>query len=344
LAEKTATVCASPSDVRRIEVIAPGDVGAACDLRYVRERGANISIPFHANNDASWCDAKARDLVEQLSAEGFSCGSAETSLAASESARAVPAEPVRPPTELAGATLEPAAAEASTPNPFSAEDDLAAARRQKAEADSVALTEAAPAQVDAEIAAPALAGGAPVDLMAAAAPIMVRAPKPQSGGAGRLVGVTPGARATAPTLASAAGAPTPILTLASRPAEEVIEGVLSAQVAAWNDGDLDGFMAGYWNSPDLVVVAGAEKAVGWKEAERRYKARYRGPEEFGRLTHEAIEVAMVDPATARVTGRYRHEQAGATTSGRFILTMKDFDGRWRIVHDQTTPDAAPVTP
>src|SRR5512132_3214165 len=31
-----------------------------------------------------------------------------------------------------------------------------------------------------------------------------------------------------------------------------IRSVMDKQVAAWNAGDIDGFMAGYWRSPDLV--------------------------------------------------------------------------------------------
>ena len=31
-----------------------------------------------------------------------------------------------------------------------------------------------------------------------------------------------------------------------------VKAVWTAQAEAWNRGDLDGFMAGYWKSPDLV--------------------------------------------------------------------------------------------
>lgn len=369
----TAQICTSAADERRIEVAAPGEVGAACDLRYVRERGANVSIPYHANNDAAWCLRKAQELIEQLTQEGYSCGPAAAEYAALAGGEA--ATPRPPTSSIDSRALAPApdapspiaaspdvsapeapvtAAAASLPNPFSAEDDLAAARAQKAEADSVAAAEAAdlpPLTEEAPTQPVALADGSPVDLTAGAKPIMVRAPKPASGGAGRLVGVAPGARVSEPSLASAgpgvaapASSPAPLLTFASRPAEEVIRGVLAAQVASWNDGDLGGFLAGYWNSPDLVVVSGQEKAVGWKEIERRYLARYRSVEEFGRLSHDDVAVTMVDAATARVTGRYRHEQAGAMSTGAFVLTMKDFDGRWRIVYDQTSPGAANLNP
>ena len=34
------------------------------------------------------------------------------------------------------------------------------------------------------------------------------------------------------------------------------QAVLDAQVSAWNAGDLDGFMAGYWNSEELKFLSG----------------------------------------------------------------------------------------
>ena len=57
------------------------------------------------------------------------------------------------------------------------------------------------------------------------------------------------------------------------PPEVAIRAVLDAQVAAWNKGDLDGFMEGYWNSPDLSFYSGRDKKKGWKETRDRYMRR-----------------------------------------------------------------------
>jgi hypothetical protein len=46
--------------------------------------------------------------------------------------------------------------------------------------------------------------------------------------------------------------------------EDAIKQVLNDQVAAWNKGDLDGFMKGYWNSPDLTFFSGNNKTQGWQ--------------------------------------------------------------------------------
>ena len=48
----------------------------------------------------------------------------------------------------------------------------------------------------------------------------------------------------------------------------------AAQVAAWNRGDLDGFMAGYWKSPDLVFFSNGTRTRGWQATLERYQKRY----------------------------------------------------------------------
>jgi hypothetical protein len=42
-------------------------------------------------------------------------------------------------------------------------------------------------------------------------------------------------------------------------ARKAILGVLDAQVKAWNKGDLDGFMVGYWESPELSFFSDKTK-------------------------------------------------------------------------------------
>ena len=51
-----------------------------------------------------------------------------------------------------------------------------------------------------------------------------------------------------------------------------IEHVMRAQVEAWNRHDLDGFMAGYWNSPELTFFSGAKQTSGWQATLDRYRS------------------------------------------------------------------------
>jgi hypothetical protein len=42
-----------------------------------------------------------------------------------------------------------------------------------------------------------------------------------------------------------------------------VEHVLLQQVDAWNRPDLEGFMAGYWKSPELTFFSNGEVTSGW---------------------------------------------------------------------------------
>src|SRR5262245_37886031 len=60
------------------------------------------------------------------------------------------------------------------------------------------------------------------------------------------------------------------------PAQAAIRRLLDDQAAAWNRGDLPGFMAGYWNSDDLSFYSGKDKNNGWQATFDRFRTRYQG--------------------------------------------------------------------
>lgn len=123
--------------------------------------------------------------------------------------------------------------------------------------------------------------------------------------------------------------------------EEVASGaraVLDAQVEAWNRGDLEGFMAGYWRSPDIVFCSGATVTKGWEETLARYRKRYQSEgREMGRLRFDSVEVIPLgeDAALARGAWRLRTSD-GKEPHGLFTLLLRRLDGAWRIVHDHTS--------
>ena len=121
-------------------------------------------------------------------------------------------------------------------------------------------------------------------------------------------------------------------------AESAIRAVLDAQVEAWNRRDLEGYMAGYWNSPDLVFQSGATTTRGWQATLERYRERYTGEgKEMGRLQFQEVEVQLLGPEAAFVRGRWRLAMKDGTLSGGlFTLVVKRFGRDWRIVHDHTS--------
>jgi uncharacterized protein (TIGR02246 family) len=120
-------------------------------------------------------------------------------------------------------------------------------------------------------------------------------------------------------------------------AEDAIKQVLNDQVAAWNKGDLEGFMQGYWKSPDLTFFSGGNKTQGWQATMERYIKRYRSDgKEMGQLTFSDLEVEMLGPDSAVVRGRFQLVMSKEKPSGLFTLIVKRLPEGWRIIHDHTS--------
>ena len=116
-----------------------------------------------------------------------------------------------------------------------------------------------------------------------------------------------------------------------------IKQVLADQVAAWNKGDLVGFMKGYWNSKDLTFVSGKDVTRGWQETLDRYKKRYQAEgKEMGKLAFADVVVTELAPGVALVTGKWELSLTRETVGGRYTLVVKKLADGWRIIHDHTS--------
>jgi beta-aspartyl-peptidase (threonine type) len=126
---------------------------------------------------------------------------------------------------------------------------------------------------------------------------------------------------------------------AQSPADEkaAIRQVLDAQVIAWNKGDLKGFMAGYWKSPQLSFSSGKDKTRGWDATYERYRKRYQSEgREMGQLSFSELEIETLGADSAYVRGRWKLITSKEPLGGLFTLIFKKFPEGWKIVHDHTS--------
>jgi beta-aspartyl-peptidase (threonine type) len=119
--------------------------------------------------------------------------------------------------------------------------------------------------------------------------------------------------------------------------ETEIASVLRVQQDAWNRGDLEAFMAGYWNSPELTFFSGAHEYKGWQAALDRYKTAYKsGGHEMGKLEFSNLRVEMLGAEAAFVRGEFHLTLSnGKTPHGLFTLIFRKFPEGWKIVHDHS---------
>jgi uncharacterized protein (TIGR02246 family) len=130
----------------------------------------------------------------------------------------------------------------------------------------------------------------------------------------------------------ASGAP------ATPPEAVAVRAILDAQVTAWNRGDLDGFMAGYWKDDALTFFSGDTITRGWQATYDRYRQRYQANgKEMGQLDFRDIDIQSLGGDAAVARGRWRLTMKdGKTPNGLFTLLFCRIDGHWRIVHDHTS--------
>jgi uncharacterized protein (TIGR02246 family) len=119
-------------------------------------------------------------------------------------------------------------------------------------------------------------------------------------------------------------------------AEAAIRAVLEAQAAAWNRGDIEGFMDGYARSDSTVFVSGDSVTRGWQTVLDRYKKGYDTREKMGTLEFSDLEITVLGKDVAVADGRWKLTRAADTPHGRFTLIFRRTGKNWRIVHDHTS--------
>lgn len=117
-----------------------------------------------------------------------------------------------------------------------------------------------------------------------------------------------------------------------------VEAVLHAQQAAWNRGDLAGFMDGYWHSDSLRFASGGTVRHGWQTTLDGYTRGYPDRNAMGTLAFDSLDVRLLGPDDAYVFGRWAlaRDTAFAPASGLFTLILRRTPQGWRVVHDHTS--------
>lgn len=115
-----------------------------------------------------------------------------------------------------------------------------------------------------------------------------------------------------------------------------VRAVLEAQVAAWNRGDIEGFMDGYWRSEETVFISGDSVTRGWQTVLDRYKKGYDTRAKMGTLTFSDLDIKILNKTTAVVIGRWALQREKDNPHGRFTLIFRKVKAGWRVVHDHTS--------
>ena len=118
--------------------------------------------------------------------------------------------------------------------------------------------------------------------------------------------------------------------------EAAIRAVLEAEQIAWNNGDIDAFMEGYWRSDSLQFMSPRGVNHGWQETLEGYKKGYPDIKAMGTLHFDIFKVTPLSEDHFLVTGHYRVTRNSDNLDGYFTLIFKKIDGRWVAIYDHTS--------
>ena len=118
--------------------------------------------------------------------------------------------------------------------------------------------------------------------------------------------------------------------------KQAILNLLETQRQAWNKGDIDGFMQGYWKSDSLTFVSTGAPVYGWQTTLDNYKKRYPGKAAMGQLAFKVINLQLLDPNNAFMLGNWHLVREQGPIGGYFTLWFRKIDGEWKVVCDHTS--------
>ena len=119
-----------------------------------------------------------------------------------------------------------------------------------------------------------------------------------------------------------------------------IVAILISQQEAWNRGDVDAFLVGYWHSPELTFSGSSGVSRGWDGVLARYKKNYPDRAAMGQLDFSSLEFRFLGADHALVLGRWHLKRDKDELGGVFSLVWQRFPEGWRIIHDHTSANEA----
>lgn len=117
---------------------------------------------------------------------------------------------------------------------------------------------------------------------------------------------------------------------------EVIDSLMNVQQTAWNNGNIDGFMAQYWRSDSLLFIGKKGVTNGWNKTLENYRKSYPDKAAMGRLEFNVVKHETIGKKAVYTIGKWTLYRSADTLGGHFTLLWKKVNGDWKIVADHTS--------
>lgn len=118
--------------------------------------------------------------------------------------------------------------------------------------------------------------------------------------------------------------------------EAEIRALLNKQTDAWNRGDLEGFMEGYWKNDSLMFIGKSGITYGWQKTLDNYKKGYPDRTAMGTLTFTLIQMKPLSKKYFSVVGKWQLKRTIGDLSGHYTLLLKKIKGEWVVIADHSS--------
>lgn len=118
--------------------------------------------------------------------------------------------------------------------------------------------------------------------------------------------------------------------------EQAVRQVLATQSAAWNEGNLEKFMVGYWQHDSLMFIGAKGVVYGYKNTLERYKKTYVDAASMGKLQFTLLHINPLCKNYYSVVGKWHLTRKMGDAEGHFTLIFKKINGRWLIIQDHSS--------
>ncbi|TXJ27021.1 MAG: DUF4440 domain-containing protein [Chitinophagaceae bacterium] len=112
--------------------------------------------------------------------------------------------------------------------------------------------------------------------------------------------------------------------------------ILDEQTQAWNRGDLENFMKGYWKNDSLCFIGKSGVTYGWNNTLDNYKRGYPDTAAMGKLHFDILSVKRLSPEYYHVIGKWHLQRSAGDLSGHYTLVFRKIKGEWVIISDHSS--------
>ena len=115
------------------------------------------------------------------------------------------------------------------------------------------------------------------------------------------------------------------VSIAQNSDEKAILEIMAQQEKAWSDGNIEGFMQGYWKSDSLTYYSGGRITKGWQTTLDNYKKGYPNKDYTGTLNFTIDQITQINDGAYYVMGQYHLKRKVGDANGTFMIIFKKID-------------------